>query len=99
MTIVVGGEALIDLVPHAAGELRAHAGGGPYNTARTLGRLEQDVHYLGCISDDAFGRQLRGHLVEDGVSLDTAIETRLPTTLALAELDAHGAATYRFYTE
>ena len=36
--------------------------------------------------------------VEDGVRLDTVVETPLPTTLALAELDAGGAATYRFYT-
>jgi fructokinase len=99
MTIVVGGEALIDLVPHAAGELRAHAGGGPYNTARTLGRLEQDVHFLGCLSDDGFGARLRSQLQADGVKLDTAVETTLPTTLALAELDPQGAATYRFYTE
>jgi len=99
MTIVVGGEALIDLVPHQAGELRAHAGGGPYNTARTLGRLEQDVHYLGCLSDDGFGAKLRAQLLEDAVTLDTVVETPLPTTLALAEVDERGAATYRFYTE
>src|SRR4051812_11153186 len=99
MTVVVGGEALVDLVPHQAGELRAHAGGGPYNTARTLGRLEQDVHYLGCLSDDGFGARLRAQLVEDGVRLDTAVATRLPTTLALADLDEDGAASYRFYTD
>src|SRR3954466_16004895 len=99
MAFVVGGEALIDLVPHAAGELRAHAGGGPYNTARTLGRLEQDVHYLGCLSEDGFGARLRRQLQEDNVRLDTALSTRKPTTLALAELDEHGAATYRFYTD
>ena len=99
MTVVVGGEALVDLVPHQAGELRAHAGGGPYNTARTLGRLEQDVHYLGCLSDDGFGARLRAQLQEDDVRLDTVVDTPLPTTLALAELDERGAATYRFYTE
>jgi len=99
MAIVVGGEALIDLVPHEAGELRAHPGGGPYNTARTLGRLEQDVHYLGCLSEDGFGVRLRARLEEDDVRLDTAVATRRPTTLALAELDASGAATYRFYTD
>src|SRR3954447_17258695 len=99
MTIVVGGEALVDLVPHAAGELHAHAGGGPYNTARTLGRLEQDVHYLGCLSDDGFGARLRAQLVEDAVKLDTVVPTPLPTTLALAEVDEHGAASYRFYSE
>ena len=97
--IVVGGEALVDLVPHAEGELRAHPGGGPYNTARTLGRLEQDVHFLGCLSDDGFGAQLRAQLVEDGVRLDTVVDTPLPTTLALAELDPNGVATYRFYAE
>ena len=31
--------------------------------------------------------------------LDTAVATTKPTTLALAELDADGAATYRFYTD
>src|SRR3954469_17093164 len=98
MTVVVGGEALVDLVPHQAGELRAHAGGGPYNTARTLGRLEQDVHYLGCLSDDGFGARLRAQLEADDVKLDTAVATTRPTTLALAELDADGAASYRFYT-
>jgi fructokinase len=33
------------------------------------------------------------------VALDTAVATPRPTTLALAELDERGAATYRFYTE
>jgi fructokinase len=97
--IVVGGEALIDLVPHADGVLRAHPGGGPYTTARALGRLEQDVHYLGCLSDDGFGARLRSLLEEDGVRLDTAVPTPLPTTLALVEVDAAGAAAYRFYSE
>jgi fructokinase len=99
MAILVGGEALFDLVHESPQTLRAHAGGGPYNTARTLGRLERDVHYLGCLSDDGFGAQLRAQLVEDGVQLDTVVDTTLPTTLALAELDAAGGASYRFYTE
>jgi fructokinase len=99
MAILVGGEALFDLVLESPEALRAHAGGGPYNTARTLGRLERDVHYLGCLSDDGFGAQLRTALGEDGVKLDTVVTTSLPTTLALAELDAGGSATYRFYTE
>ena len=98
MAIVVGGEALIDLVPHAD-QLIAHPGGGPYNTARTLARLEQDVHYLGCLSDDGFGTTLRARLEEDGVRLDTVVPTSRPTTLALAEVDAGGGATYRFYTD
>src|SRR5690242_386054 len=97
--IVVAGEALVDLVPQGEDELRGHAGGGPYNTARTLGRLEQPVHYLGCVSRDAFGRQLRERLRADGVQLDTVVDTELPTTLALVELDSAKAASYRFYTD
>ncbi len=97
-SIVVGGEALVDLVAGGDGELAAHLGGGPFNCARTLGRLEQPVAYLGRISNDRFGTQLREQLVEDGVSLEMVVETDDPTTLALAELDDEGAATYRFYS-
>src|SRR3954462_2346707 len=99
MTVVVGGEALVDLVPHQAGELRAHAGGGAYNTARALGRLDQDVHYLGCVSDDGFGARLRAQMLEDGARLDPVVDAPLSTTLGLAEFDDKGAATSRFYTE
>jgi fructokinase len=96
-SIVVGGEALVDLVAGGGGELDAHLGGGPFNCARTLGRLEQPVAYLGRISTDRFGVRLREQLVEDAVSLDCVVPTEDPTTLALAELDEDGAATYRFY--
>ena len=37
--IVVAGEALIDLLVHPDGRLAAVPGGGPFNTARTIGRL------------------------------------------------------------
>jgi fructokinase len=97
--IVVAGEALIDLVVGPDGQLAAHPGGGPFNTARTLSRLEQPVAYLGRISEDRFGRRLRGELADDGVRLEAVVPTTDPTTLALAETDAHGAASYRFYTE
>jgi fructokinase len=97
--IVVAGEALIDLVPAGDGTLAAHPGGGPFNTARALGRLERPVAYLGRISTDRFGAQLAGELAADGVRLDVHVRTDDPTTLALVELDEHGAGQYRFYTE
>jgi fructokinase len=95
--VVVTGEALIDLVLAADGSLVGHPGGGPYNVARTIGRLEQPVAYLGRLSTDGFGRRLSAQLEEDGVSLGAVVATEDPTTLALAELDAAGAATYHFY--
>ena len=96
--IVVGGEALYDLVMQgAADDLHGHPGGGPFNTARTLGRLERPVAYLGRISSDRFGQRLSSLLVEDGVDLGSVVATDDPTTLALAEVDHDGVARYRFY--
>jgi fructokinase len=97
--ILVGGEALYDLVLDDADQLQAHAGGGPFNTARTIGRLEQPVAYLGRISTDRFGRTLNRMLAADGVRLDAVVHTEQPTTLALAEIDEQGVATYRFYEQ
>jgi fructokinase len=97
--IVVAGEALIDLVPSAGDTLAAHPGGGPFNTARALGRLERPVAYLGRISTDNFGARLASLLAADGVRLDAHVRTDEPTTLALVELAPDGSAAYRFYTD
>jgi fructokinase len=97
--IVVAGEALIDLVPEGDEALVAHLGGGPFNTARTLGRLERPVTYLGRISTDRAGRRLADRLADDGVRLDGLVRTEDLTTLALVELDEHGGARYRYYDE
>jgi fructokinase len=95
--ILVAGEALFDLVMADGDDVRAHAGGGPFNTARAIARLQQPVAYLGRLSSDRFGRTLERMLAADGVRLDAVVHTDDPTTLALAELDASGSATYRFY--
>jgi fructokinase len=97
--IVVAGEALIDLIVGTDGALAAIPGGGPYNTARTVARLGQRVTFLGRISTDHFGRELRANLARDGVAADGVIETDDPTTLAVAELDDHGVARYSFYVQ
>ncbi len=96
--IVVAGEALIDLLVRPDGGLSATPGGGPFNTARTIGRLGGRVAFLGCLAADRFGRRLRASLIADGVEPSLVTTTDLPTTLAIAELDEAGAATYRFHT-
>lgn len=95
--IVVAGEALIDLIVHPDGRLAAVPGGGPFNTARTIGRLGVDVAFLGRLSTDRFGAILVTALANDGVDLRWAVQTEAPTTLAVAELDERGAASYRFH--
>ncbi|HUY59955.1 MAG TPA: PfkB family carbohydrate kinase [Solirubrobacteraceae bacterium] len=97
--IVVAGEALVDLIPTPAGDLGVNLGGGPFNTARWLGRPGADVGFLGSIAADPLGQRLRMGLLEAGVALDLVVATELPTTLAVAQLDASGAARYSFYTD
>jgi len=82
--IVVAGEALVDLIPTPAGDLGVNLGGGPFNTARWLGRPGADVGFLGSIAADPLGQRLRMGLLEAGVALDLVVATELPTTLAVA---------------
>ena len=97
--IVVSGEALIDLIPTPTGELKVSVGGAPFNTARWLGRLGQPVRFLGAIAADPLGRQIRRSLIECDVALDLVVDAPHLTTLALAQLDATGAAQYTFYSD
>ena len=96
--IVVAGEALIDILVQPDGRLSAVPGGGPFNTARTIGRLGEQVAFLGRLSIDRFGGDLRDSLDESGVDLSLVELTDAPTTLAIAEIDGAGTATYRFHT-
>jgi fructokinase len=97
--IVVAGESLIDIAVDVSGRVTTTPGGGPYNVARTVARLGRRCVYLGRLSDDRFGRLLLDTLVADGVVLGCPEPIHAPTTLAVAELDAGGSATYRFYLE
>lgn len=96
---LVAGEALYDLVVEGDDTLRGHPGGGPFNTARTIARLEQPVAYLGRLSTDRFGTTLERMLAADGVELGAVVRTDDPTTLALAEMDPAGSARWSFYEQ
>src|SRR5215510_9064343 len=95
--ITVTGEALIDLVIDGDGCPRPRPGGGPFNTARTIGRLGLAPAFLGRLSRDGFGRLLRASLDQDGVTLSVPELVDAPTTLAVVEVDQEGAAHYGFY--
>ncbi len=97
--IVVAGDGLVDLIVRSDGSITAVPGGGPYNSARALGRLRVPVSWIGGLSTDRFGRELEEGLAVAGVDLTMAQRTDLPTTLALAEIGVDGAASYRFYTD
>ncbi|MFC4854218.1 carbohydrate kinase family protein [Actinophytocola glycyrrhizae] len=103
--ILVGGEALVDLVPAPGtvpgelGPLLPLPGGGPYNVAITAGRLGAPVRFLSRLSTDSFGDALLRRLELSGV--DTAMVQRgpEPTTLAVAGIAADGSARYSFHVE
>jgi len=95
--IAVTGEALVDLVVEGESSVVAQPGGGPFNTARTMGRLGLKPVFLGRLSQDAFGRMLRTRLDRDGVTMGVPELTDAPTTLAAVDVDPTGAARYRFY--
>jgi fructokinase len=95
--ILVAGEALIDLVVSFDGSIEAHPGGAPFNVCSTIARLERQAAFLGALSNDRFGRMLGSALASRGVDLSAVVTVNRPTTLALAELDETGAATYHFY--
>jgi fructokinase len=96
-TIVVIGEALIDLVETGDDEPRlARPGGSPYNVALGLARLQRSTSFAGRISHDPLGAVLRRHAERSGVDLTLSVDAAEPTTVALVELDDTGGAQYRF---
>jgi fructokinase len=101
---VVCGEALIYLVQADVGSSDsfsstwfALSAGGPMNSAVALGKLGANTHFLGRLSRDAFGRQLRQHILEANVKLDLATESSQATSIAVVDLDEQGVASYTFH--
>jgi len=94
--IVVCGEALIDMVTTGDSIRRPTPGGGPFNTARALARLEAPAAFLGHFSTDEFGRMLADQLAADGASLALATFGPEPTTIAVANIGGDGLAEYEF---
>jgi fructokinase len=96
--ITVVGEALIDLVVNGE-SVTARTGGAGFNTARAIGRLGLAPVFLDRLSSDRFGLLLKSSLERDGVRLGLPELTTVPTTLAVADIDAAGDAHYAFYLD
>jgi fructokinase len=97
--ITVIGEALVDIIVDPSGNVTSVVGGAPLNTARTCARLGIDTTFLGGVSTDAFGGRIMRLLSDDGVNYALGTQVLEPTTLAIAQIDEHGAASYRFMME
>jgi fructokinase len=94
--IVVGGEALVDVIGEN-GLLRPVPGGGPFNTAIALARLDVPVAYLGTLSRDDYGQLLATLLSNAGVEISLVRWSEAPTPLAMVQRHADGESSYTFY--
>jgi fructokinase len=95
--ILVVGESLIDLIVGPDGQTHASPGGGPFNAARTMGRLGQPTRFLGRFSADPFGQLLADRLAGDQVTLARREPAPVPTTLAVVAVSARGMPRYWFH--
>ena len=93
--IVTGGDALVDLVDDGRAQWPV-AGGGPFNTAIALGRLDVTVGFLGPISRDAYGQMLSHELVAAGVDTSLVRWTDSPTARAIVHKQHDGRNEYTF---
>ena len=91
--IAIGlGELLWDVLPD-----RRTLGGAPANFAYHVGALGAVGIPLSRVGDDDLGRETLAALARHGVPTGhIALDPAHPTGTVLAELDAHGAATYTF---
>jgi fructokinase len=97
--IAVAGEALFDLVVTRGGQVDARMGGAGYNTVRTVARLGRPATFLQRLSGDGFGRLLGDRLDAEGVTLGVPRPSAAPSTLAVADVDRAGVASYSFYLD
>ena len=99
--ILVIGEALIDLIGESAapGNYTAVVGGANANVALALARRGAPQKFMGRISQDGFGNQIRHRLASNGVDLEWSITAQEQTTMAVATIDSQGVASYSFYVK
>lgn len=95
MSVLVIGEALVDVVHRTDGSVAEHPGGSPANVALGLGRLGRRADLLSDLGDDARGAVVRDWLAASGARLlPTAAGRR--TSTATARLREDGSAAYEF---
>lgn len=102
MTILVCGEAIVDLFVSVDGDsIQAQPvlGGSPYNVAIGLARLGVPTSFFGGLSSDVFGAAIRSRLMAAGVGVAYAVETDRLTTLSVIGTNTEGHPAYAFHGE
>ena len=98
VTVLVSGEALVDLIPKEDITYEAVLGGSPYNTAIGLGRLGVPTGFAGRLSGDAMGDAMVRQLTASGVDSRFSVTDARPSPLAFVTRGtAVTGSRYSFY--
>jgi fructokinase len=96
MSVLVVGEALVDVVTAPDAPPVAHVGGSPLNVAVGLGRLGVPTTFAAQVGRDRNGEAIVEQLRAAGVALSRLSPTPRRTSTAAARLSAAGGAAYAF---
>ena len=95
-TVLVVGEALIDIVETRTGEVIEAPGGSPLNVAISLGRLGIDTVLLTALGTDERADRIQDHVEASGVVLLDGAQSLPRTSTAAARMQPDGSARYEF---
>ncbi|MGW6004319.1 PfkB family carbohydrate kinase [Oerskovia enterophila] len=94
--VLIVGEALVDVVPDAAGRPRDLPGGSPANVAITLGRLGRAVTLATTLAQDTRGVAVSRWLADSDVVVRAETPASGRTSTARVTLDPDGVPSYAF---
>lgn len=90
------GEALIDVVSREGQQTAEHVGGSPLNVASVLASMGHEPTICAWWGDDERGHRIAQYAADHGVAVAPGSGGAERTTVAYAELDHEGRATYTF---
>ena len=93
-SVLVIGEALVDVVHGINGEIKNIPGGSPANTAVALARLGTKTYMKARTSTDQFGTEIRNYLNNQNVNLDYSLVVKNPSSVVNALIQKDGSAKY-----
>ena len=93
-SVLVIGEALVDVVHGINGEIKNIPGGSPANTAVALARLGTKTYMKARTSPDQFGTEIRSYLTSQNVNLDYSLVVDNPSSVINAVIQKDGSAKY-----
>ena len=93
-SVLVIGEALVDVVHGINGGIKNIPGGSPANTAVALARLGTKTYMKARTSNDQFGEEIRNYLTNQDVNLDYSLVVDSPSSVINAVIQKDGSAKY-----